>query len=196
MGSVVWHDIAGLLSQYNLEIFAETGTHCGLAVDHALEQGFRRAFSIESNPSHVKEARSYLEERWSANQGVHRRFEIECKLSPEGIDWILSKLDAPTLWWLDAHFPRHYGDFDTRLDLPLLAEIERIVAAGRTRDVILTDDMQIWLDTSTPFVQEKGVFRGNPLDIVKARQVLAKTHVTYLSREGGGFLLALPRCRT
>ena len=116
--------------------------------------------------------------------------------SPEGIDWILSKLDAPALWWLDAHFPRLYGDLETRTDLPLLAEIEMIVAAGRTKDVILTDDMQIWFDTSVPFMPEKGVFKGNQVDIVRARQALAKTHVTYISREGNGFLLALPRCRT
>lgn len=195
MGSLAWHDIEGLITQYNLEILAETGTHCGLAVEYALNAGLRRAYSIESNPSHVETAKNYLDAAFPP-QGVFRRFEIECKTSPEGIDWILERLDAPTLWWLDAHFPQHYGDYNTPPVLPLLAEVERIVAAGRTKDVILTDDMQIWLETSIPFVPEKGVYRGHVLDIVKARQALAPTHITYVSREGNGFLLALPRCRT
>jgi len=191
VGSIEWHDVPALVHEYGLRIFAETGTHEGEGLKLALRFGFMRAYSIEANPRLCQKAIENVSKSFP-----RERFEIRNEKSPQGVDWILRQLDAPTLWWLDAHFPAMYGDDMTAEELPFFGEVQRIVTAGREHDVIIADDMQVWLDMSTPFPNEPGTFRGDPSEVYRAREILNETHITYIWREKGGFMLALPRCRT
>lgn len=189
MGSLKYHDVHMLRREFGLDLFAETGTHEGFGTMEALSHNFSRAISIESNPELLAAAHKRISEVYHPE-----RFSLRAIASPDGVDWILEQLDAPTLWWLDAHFPRLYEDPATGDELPLLGEVTKIVRAGRTKDVILADDMQIWLETSHPFPAELAHMRGRHEEIARVVSLLEPTHMVYICREVSGFLLATPRC--
>lgn len=189
MGSLKYHDVPMLRREFGLELFAETGTHEGFGMMEALACNFRHCISIESNPELLEAARKHISEVYP-----EERYSLRAIASPDGVNWILKQLGGPTLWWLDAHFPRLYDDPTTGDELPLLGEVTRIVNAGRTKDVILADDMQIWLETSHPFPSEHAHMRGRHDEIARVVALLEPTHLVYICREVSGFLLAIPRC--
>lgn len=189
MGSLQWHDVPSLIWEFGLELLAETGTHEGNGVAYALDYGIRKAYSIEASLKHHETAKRRLSQMFKPE-----RYELRCEPSPDGVDWLLSQLDAPTLWWLDAHFPELYEAGEAE-PLPVVAEVRKIVAAGRARDVIIADDMGAFTATAVPPPPGPGVVRGTDMAVREIQSMLHPTHFTYLSREASGFIIALPRCR-
>lgn len=146
MGAL-WHlDVAAVVSRYGTQDFVETGTGAGDSLRHALKFPFRKLYSVEIMATQAAK----LQQDFAGEP----RVEIHAGRSTDFLAELLPRLDAPVLFWLDAHYPG--GDlglnsFDQEADLgvrlPLRAELEIIQAHRPTGlDVLLIDDLRIYED--------------------------------------------------
>lgn len=111
------------------EVFVETGTNRGDMIE-ALSGRFKEIYSIELDPEKYKKA----VERFSGNKGVN----LIHGDSGSKIDIVLKHINAPALFWLDAH-----GDtvFVTGPNAaPVKKELESILSHSIKGHVILIDD--------------------------------------------------------
>ena len=117
--------------RFALDVLVETGTYMGMMVN-AMQPHFRRVVSIELDPALSMRAKARF--RQSPN------VEIRQGDSATELPAVLSTIDGPTLFWLDAHFS---GGVTARaaIDTPIEAEL-RLILGHRSGDrhVILIDD--------------------------------------------------------
>jgi len=124
-----------VLLKYLNPYFLETGTANGDCVQLALELGFEKIFSIELDESLQKE-----------NIQKYQSFVDEQKINLITGDslWelsnIISSLDKPTTFWLDAH--QDYGPVGTKR-CPLYEELSAIKTSDIKTHTILIDDMRM-----------------------------------------------------
>jgi hypothetical protein len=124
-----------VLSKYLNPYFLETGTANGDCVRLALEVGFKKIFSIELDENLQKE-----------NIQKYESFIKEEKValitgdSLQEIKALISKLDKPTTFWLDAHVDS--GPTGIKV-CPLYEELEAIKTSSIKTHTILIDDMRI-----------------------------------------------------
>jgi len=137
------------------ELFCETGCKHGeglrVAADHV-----PHLLSCDINADMVASTRQALTD---PHNGI--LYVAHCD-SLSFLDWYCRVFCGPTLFWLDAHWPAHYGVkyAGERLQFPLLEEV-RVVARnklGFERDVILCDDISNIADEQNPYWQK---YRGN-----------------------------------
>lgn len=151
MGELRFFDLSDTVKDYNLDIFIETGTGEGGAIDSVLKYNFKKLFSIEI----VKELYDKCASKFKNNSNI----ELLNLDSYEGLNIILNKLnkssiDYNILFWLDAHFPGadfHYSKYDSTRDekirIPLQSEIELIWNHRKNhKDVFIIDDLRIYED--------------------------------------------------
>jgi hypothetical protein len=114
---------------YGLETFVETGTYLG-DTTAALASIFSQCFTIEMSPQ--LHARS--QERLSAFPNV------ECVLgdSASQLPSIVSKIDGPSLFWLDAHASG--SETVNSGKGPIFSELSAIYSGSRRRHIVLIDD--------------------------------------------------------
>ncbi len=151
MGELRFFDLADTIKDYDLDIFVETGTGEGGAIDSVFKYNFNKLYSIEI----VKELYDKCVEKFKGIQSI----ELLNTNSYDGLQQILSKLlKSPVthnvLFWLDAHFPGadfHYSQYndtrDEKLRIPLQSEIELLWEYRKYhRDVFIIDDLRIYED--------------------------------------------------
>ena len=123
--------LLGYKSRYGLQILVETGTFKGDTVE-AMRREFKRVYSIELAEKFYQDAKK----RFSGVANVDLRQGDSGKVMPE----VVTKLDAPTLFWLDGH----YSGGDTAqgdLNCPVWGELEAIFSTGMKQPfVVLIDD--------------------------------------------------------
>ncbi len=187
MGAVYEWPIGELKKEYNLEIAIETGTHLGDGATYLAAQNFKKVYTIE-----------LLEHMFDSNDfsnipSIHAFLGSSVDVLP---NILKENYDTPTLFWLDAHLPSHYGHpRDDETELPLKRELELIVENKNiSRDVFIIDDVRIYEDG--PYTSgdcppdykasdnERGIgFMCNPF---------RKTHLITKDNRSEGFLILEP----
>ena len=172
--------IASYREQYGLKSFVETGCFRGDGIDAAKKAGFIDMHSCDINPDCISRC---IEERFELDVALgHLR--LACMESHLFIEKTMGILDAPTLFWLDAHLPLYY-DLEEPNELsrfPLYAELEFIANSGRdiSSDVILCDDVRnITFNNPNAFRPDKDIAAEHCCDFIdysKMRGVLSSTH--------------------
>jgi len=125
-----------VLQKYPNEIFVETGTLWGGAVEIALECGFKKIYSIEIDPEKVK----YNTEKFQKEikKGIVEIIEGDTfKVFKE----VVSKVDAPATFWLDAHWD---GDVMGEYKCPLPFELEALLDHTIKTHTLLVDDRRLF----------------------------------------------------
>ena len=128
-----------VLSKYRNEIFVETGTLGGGGILLALQNGFQKVFSIEFDRDLYEKAVA----RFAGDARVHL-FQGD---SGRALAELLTHVDRPATFWLDAHAPD---------STPLWAELHAIAVHPIRSHTILIDDRRLFEDWG---IDEDGVRR-------------------------------------
>lgn len=148
MGALAHFDLPALIAKYGVLHFVETGTGKGEGLAHAVRFRFSTLRSCD--------ILSVLADSVAVIFRSDHRVMVQAQESASFLHdvCVLIPEDEPILFWLDAHFPgADYGmhDYGYATDdarrLPLLTELAMIIEnrpAGK--DVVLVDDLRIWVD--------------------------------------------------
>jgi hypothetical protein len=119
------------LKEYFNDVFVETGTCEGAAIDLALISGFKEIYSIEiMEPRHLA-----VKEKFKDNQNVNLFHGSSSELLLEMCQKISP--DKRITFWLDGHC----GDVESE-NCPLIKELEQIKKLPRNDHTILIDDVR------------------------------------------------------
>jgi len=131
--------------QYKLKIFVETGTCFGGMVE-AMKEVFERIYSIELGQDLFEKAK----ERFKSEKHI----EIIQGDSGKQLRNVMTKIDKPALFWLDAHYSTGVtarGEKDT----PIFEELRQILAHQDLGHVIVIDDARFFgVDPAYPTIDE------------------------------------------
>ena len=132
--------IKEIKEKYNLTSFVETGCYRCASLEIAKAAGFEKISSCDIAPEYVALCQSEFPEA-----------DIYNLSSPEFLRKVCPTL-PPSLFWLDAHYPQHYGIEDTEQTKFPLPEELRIIQSTRdcSKDIIICDDMQVINDPDNP----------------------------------------------
>jgi len=125
-----------VLQKYKNDIFVETGTLWGEAVEVALECGFKKIYSMEIDPEKVK----FNKKKFSKEikNGIVEIVEGDTfKIFKN----VIAKVDAPATFWLDAHWD---GDVLGEYKCPLPFELEALLNHPIKTHTLLVDDRRIF----------------------------------------------------
>lgn len=125
-----------VLGKYMNPYFVETGTADGDCVRLALEMNFEKIFSIELDQS-LQDKNIQIFKQFTDNG----KLELITGDSLLEIPRIVSKLDKPTTFWLDAHVD--FGPMGIN-KCPLYEEIKAIKQSKIKTHTILIDDVRIF----------------------------------------------------
>jgi hypothetical protein len=128
----------GLRRVYHLTTFVETGTFMGGATGWAARV-FETVYTIE--------IRADFQEQAKKNTGSPPNIHFLLGDSKDRLAEVCAKLDAPALFWLDAHAGA--GHFGSEERCPLLAELEAIVS-GQAQHFVLIDDARAFTAPPPP----------------------------------------------
>jgi hypothetical protein len=128
----------GLFAKYPNRIFIETGACGGDGIQQALDEGFGLVYSIEIDPHWFQ----HCNERYRDEPKVHMILGDSRKV----LGALISIIDEPITFWLDAHI----GSADPTI----LTELETIKKHPVKTHSILIDDMRMWKKKVHGFVAE------------------------------------------
>ena len=146
--------------RYGLKILVETGTYYGDMVE-AMKDVFNQLYSIELSAELYKKAKKRFK--------GEKHIELICGDSGLELMNLMSKIDQPTLFWLDGHYSAGVtakGEKDT----PIYEELNHILNSTDKGHVLIIDDARCFgADPNYPSIKELCDFikskRAN-LDIV------------------------------
>ena len=153
MGTLKKHDVSSLQDNYNLINYVETGTGEGECLEHAIIHSFTNFHSIEIYDQVYLKAK----EKFDILSSLCRK---ECKLyhgsSVDKLPEVLSLIEGPTLFFLDAHFPgadfrheRYDAIKEDEIRIPLKVELETIIRMKDiSKDVFIIDDLWLYEDAN------------------------------------------------
>ena len=125
-----------VLGKYKNDIFVETGTLWGEAIEVALECGFKKVYSMEIDPEKVKFNRDKFKKE--IEDGTVEIIEGDTfKVFKD----VINKVDAPATFWLDAHWD---GDVLGEYKCPLPFELEALLSHPINTHTLLVDDRRIF----------------------------------------------------
>ena len=143
--------IKNYAKKFDIKIFIETGTYKGGTV-MSVKNIFNEIYSIELDQSLYKNASN----KFSKYQHIHIIQGDSSKVLPS----ILSKIDEPSLFWLDGHYSADItakGDLNT----PILKELELILNHHIKNHIILIDDARLFVGVDDyPTIGELKIFLG------------------------------------
>ncbi|MFX1419559.1 MAG: hypothetical protein ACFE9N_11625 [Promethearchaeota archaeon] len=121
--------------KFSPDIFIETGTYQGDMI-HAIKKKFKTIYSIELNEELYRKARKRFA-KYNHILIIYGDSKVQLKK-------ILSKIDKPCLFWLDAHYS---GDGTAKGDLetPIMEEMNLIVNHSNLEHIILIDDARLFI---------------------------------------------------
>ncbi|MBN1125602.1 MAG: hypothetical protein JXA82_11385 [Sedimentisphaerales bacterium] len=168
-----------VLQEYALRfgprILIETGTYTGHTVMGLLDK-FDRVYSIELDPTLCKKAQQLFAQ--------YPHVQIIEGASEVCLPHILSEVDQPCLFWLDAHYSKGAtakGETET----PIIRELDSILQHSRSREhVLLIDDARCFTgqnDYPTVAAVREAILKEHPDwqfdekdDILRAHRVLER----------------------
>ena len=124
-----------ILKKYKNEIFCETGTLWGEAIEVALECGFSKIYSIELDPEKVASAKQKFASE-IASGTVNIVHGDSTLLFPS----IVKEFGVSATFWLDAHWD---GGPQGEKKCPLLDELEALVLHSIKSNALLIDDRRL-----------------------------------------------------
>jgi hypothetical protein len=116
--------------KYGLQVLVETGTYRGDMIADTMDL-FSHLYSIELSPGLANTAQRRFAE--------YPRVTIEYGDSAEALPRILSEINEPCLFWLDAHYSAGITAHG-KLVSPILQELDCILSHPIKNHVILIDD--------------------------------------------------------
>lgn len=199
MGNLSYFNVQEIMDKHKTVHLVETGLGHGSSILHAAQFPFETISSCDTEQSLVDRVRDM--EEFSDKRMFFYHGE-----SPAYLEHVLSTLpvNEPILFWLDAHFPgadvgaRGFGDEpDWSRRIPLEKEFEiikRLRPEGK--DVILVDDLRIWLD-DLPNVGSCPdfflVFCPKERNIYFVHKIMAETHYIEEIYGDQGYLKLAPK---
>jgi hypothetical protein len=185
-----------LAERHGLRGFVETGCFEGDALALADSLGFSPMMSCDTCEHWVEIARQRVPTA-----------EIAHLDSVTFLRSIVTELDCPSLFWLDAHYPQFYDRSQSdskRTKLPLYEELCVIATRPSVQnDVVLCDDIRVISSGDNPVYwqalegsvlgQTPGYFIERRFKLSDFRNVLAKTHESELLPIGEGIMAFYPR---
>lgn len=147
-------------SKYGIRTLVETGTWMGDMI-YAVQDDFDRIISVELNPELAARAR----ELFASQSHIEIMQGDSAKLMPE----ILSAIDGPAVFWLDAHCTAA-GDVVVGGDSVITEEVVPIILHNH-RHLVLIDDARLFVGRDgypqlKPFLEYLGTLRPNALPLV------------------------------
>lgn len=121
--------------KFAIKIFIETGTYLGEMID-AVKEKFEKVISIELDKKLFYKAKN----KFSTNNHI----EIINGDSAKVLFKILTKIEKPTLFWLDGHYSggtTAKGDLNT----PIYQELNAILSHKIKNHIILIDDARLFI---------------------------------------------------
>jgi len=116
--------------RFSINIFIETGTYLGNTVN-AVKKKFKEIYSIELNKVlYLKAKQRFIK---------YKHINVILGDSSEKLPEILSKIDGPFLFWLDAHYSGE-NTSKTNVETPITKELLYILNHPNKNHVILIDD--------------------------------------------------------
>lgn len=137
-------------------VFIETGTNLGHGVQVALDAGFERVITFETNQTLWEKSVS----RFRQNDGV----ELILGDSRTEMLKAIKDIEGRMLFWLDGHSMK---------DIPLIEELDQIKALDRNDHIILIDDVRM-MDT-----EHWDYFKKSDLES-KVMEINSKYAITYI----------------
>jgi hypothetical protein len=116
--------------EYELRVLVETGTYYGDMV-WAMRDHFDRVYSIELS----EELHRKAQDRFKDAPNV----ELICGDSAVELGKLMTRLDRPTLFWLDGHYSAGVTARGAK-DTPIYEELAHILSAPDIGHVIIIDD--------------------------------------------------------
>ena len=111
---------AAVFAKYPNYYFVETGSWYGAGIQGAIDSGgFREIYSVELSRFHYE----HCKRRFYGQGNIHLWHGDSARSLPD----ILSHIDAPATFWLDAH----YSQGDTAMGETKTAIIQELEAIGR-----------------------------------------------------------------
>ena len=131
--------VARLAQQFGITTFVETGTHKGKTAEWASGL-FQKVITIEGSEKWYHATK----ERLAAVTNIEILFGHSAQLLPE----VVRRLEAPAIFWLDAHWSgRQTAGAEDQC--PLLSEIAAVQAAPPDHFVLI-DDARLFLAPPEP----------------------------------------------
>ena len=131
--------LLALAKRYSLRLFVETGTSFGDMVK-AMIPHFDRIWTIELGDRLYAEAQEKFRDA--------RNVELIHGDSGRELGRLIPKLNAPALFWLDAHYSggplRGATSARGEKDTPILEELDHILGAAEPRHVVVIDDARLF----------------------------------------------------
>lgn len=128
---------------FGLKLFVETGCEHGEALVWAHGYGFKEEdlFSCDIRREAVNKVKH-----------MFPKATIIRSDSLEFLRVVLPTLTEPALFWLDAHFPKLYGDASEAESWPMFEELQLISQLKRNldKDVIICDDLRVIQNANNP----------------------------------------------
>lgn len=146
-----WEHPSHLTEEYlhkygNGDIFVETGTYMGDTVKLALGAGFNRIYSCELNEGLYKNCVDLFKD--NTNVTILLGDSIDC------LKDILTRIEGPATFWLDAHASGELIGGKSG-GSPVLDELELIAEHSCKEHTIFIDDRRLFGSAEWSFVQEK-----------------------------------------
>ncbi len=155
--------------QYSIDILIETGTYTGNMVS-SMNGIFSQIFSIELDDNLCQMA----EERFAKYSHIH----IIQGNSSEVLPKLLSSIDQPCLFWLDAHYS---GGMTAKsdLDTPIISELKHIFSHPTKGHLILIDDAREFTGRNDyPSIEdlEKFISKEHPNWVFEIKHDIIRIH--------------------
>lgn len=180
-------NVSALKNKYKLQNFIETGCWIGQGLEFAQSIGFNNLYSCDINDSFV----SICKEKFTKAIIMHHP-------STEFLKKILPDILGPSLFWLDAHYPVHYGHTteNNNTKFPLLEEVRLVLSLKQNfeKDVFILDDLRVMHPENNPFfnttLDKKFLVDLKIDDFIK---VLSPTHNYYFVDVDTGNIIFTPK---
>jgi hypothetical protein len=196
MGYIHRFDLNRFIKEYKTEVFFETGTFYGDAVEYALKFDFKNLYSSEIVPQLAETA---------SKRFLHtNKVQIINSDSSTSLKQYLPNIKGNILFWLDAHFPgadaqltEYDMELNEQLRLPLEEELNIISTLRKgKKDVIIIDDLRIYEDG--PF--ENGLVPQDAMPVGERSikfitDLFSNTHKVFKSYRDEGYTLIFPKRR-
>ena len=189
----LFNKITNVLTWNKFDVFVETGLGAGSSLDFARQFQFKKLYSVEI----VEKLAKTGQRKFS----IDNRVEVFCDESVAFLERLLPTIgEQSVFFFLDAHWPgldfkiQHEMSRDRDIALPVQKELNTISRLRNGRDVVVVDDLRIYMD---------GMFQSGNLDrrdvpVFHDSRLLdleqfKKTHHGFVFFEDDGYLLLVPR---
>jgi len=151
-------------------IFIETGTYKGKMV-YAVQPHIKKIYSIELDEMHCRRA----QQRFAGYPNIHIIQGQSGKVLPK----ILSNIEKPCLFWLDAHYSGG-STAKAETNTPIMQELKCILNHTMAENhILLIDDARLFVgDNNYPTLEtlEHFILDAHPAWIFEVKDDIIRTH--------------------